>query len=438
MNIDKGLLLGGISFVALAVAGSGAAMAQTGAVGQPTQRQDRPDVRTPAAVAAESYDPRGVPVGSFRLFPELELDEVYNDNIYAVSNGTGKTGSFIQLIKPKLDLRSDWSRHMLNLFARGSFGIYGTDSLNDYQDYSIGADGRVDIQRDWNVYGGGSFSRAHEERGSPNTVSTSTLAPNVYNQLAGNVGYFQRFNRLTGRLDARLDNYTYQDQGLGPSGGSIFNSDRNRTEFREAARFGYEFSPGFEVWTRGGLNQRRYVNGVDSSGFARDSNGYDIVGGLAVDFGGITSVEAFAGYMQQTYVDSRFPTLSGLTFGLAGYWNPLRELWVKPFVRRTIEDSALNNTSAYINTAAGVDVEYRFRPNIRANGHFDYAIADYNAVSGSANRYDQYTTFRGDVMYLPTEKFFVGPSYQFVHRASSVANSDYDQSVIMLRLGAHL
>src|SRR4029079_13116294 len=106
---------------------------------------------------------QGVPVGSFRLFPELELDEVYNDNIYATPTGQpGTLGSFIQLIKPTFDLRSDWNNHMLNFFARGNFGFYSASALENFQDFSFGSTGRLHIQRDWNVYGGASFSRAHE------------------------------------------------------------------------------------------------------------------------------------------------------------------------------------------------------------------------------------------------------------------------------------
>src|ERR1044071_5618882 len=76
-------------------------------VGQPPVRLERPDERSPSARAAENYDPTGIAVGSFRLFPLLELDEVYNDNIYATSFGApGQTGSFIQVVKPSLQLRS--------------------------------------------------------------------------------------------------------------------------------------------------------------------------------------------------------------------------------------------------------------------------------------------------------------------------------------------
>ena len=218
----------------------------------------------------------------------------------------------------------------------------------------------------------------------------------------------------------------------------IPNSDRDRTEFRESARVGYEFLPGYEVWVRGGLNQRQYVNTNNSLGNNRSSYGWDIVGGILIDLGGVTSVEAFAGYMQQNYVQAGFQSISLPTFGLAGYWNPIRELWVKPFLRRTIDDSALASSQAYINTAAGVDVNYNLRPNIRLDGHFDYSVADYQSIGGQSTQTDQYYTFRAGLLYLPTPNFFVGPTYQFIHRTSNLFNADFDQNVIMLRLGTRI
>jgi hypothetical protein len=421
------------------IGGTAQAQMTPGAVNRPAPTSDRPNagnVSSPAT--SESYDAKGVQVGSFRLFPDLELDEVYNDNIYATANTQPATASFIQLIKPTLDLRSDWSNHMLNLFAKGAFGFYSVNSTEDYQDFSTGFDGRFDIQREWNVYGGGSFSHKHEDRGSPN-VTTSGFSPTQYNQLAGNVGYYQQFNRLNVRLDGRIDNYTYFNNGLGSAQGVIQNSDRDRNEFREAVRFGYEFSPGYQVWTRASLNQRTYINVPDQNGFNRSSHGWDIVGGVTVDLGGITSLEAFVGYLQQNYYDPQFQSISQPMFGLTGYWNPIRELMIRPFVRRTIEDSALTSAVAYTNTAFGADGTYNVRPNIQIDGHGDYAIADYAFFPGVASqRYETYLTLRASVLYRPTPNFYIGPSYQFLHRDSNQPNSTYSQNMIMLRLGARL
>ena len=104
-------------------------------------------------------------------------------------------------IKPKLDLRSDWNNHMLNFYANANFGIYTASALENYQDVSVGTTGSVDIQRDWNVYGGGSFSHKHEDPGTPN-AATGAVPPNQYDQIAGNLGYYQGNFTLSGRTNA--------------------------------------------------------------------------------------------------------------------------------------------------------------------------------------------------------------------------------------------
>src|SRR5262249_48450064 len=261
--------------------------------------------------------------------------------------------------------------------------------------------------------GGVSYKRLNEALGTPNTVNGQT-SPNVYYLLAGNVGYYESFGRIKLRIDGRVDNYSYLNNAFVP--GVIPNTDRNRTEIREALRLGYEFLPGYQIWARGGFNQRLYQNIPDTSGFNRNSSGFDVVGGFALDFGGITSMEFFAGYIQQNYVDVVFNQISVPTFGLTGYWNPYRPLWIKPYVKRTIDDSSLTNAQAYINTSGGLDVNYDMRPNIRLDGHADYTIADFTTASTTPGApYDQYFTFRVGLLYLPTPNFYLGPTYQFVH-----------------------
>lgn len=440
MNMRIRLLLGSIWGGALCIGFAHGVMAQQspGSAGAPDVRQERPDLRSPSAQAAENYDPLGVSVGSFKLFPELELDEVYNDNVFATPNGTtGRTASFVQLFKPSLRLSSDWNRHMLNFFARGNFGVFTATPLPDFSDYAIGTDGRFDIKRDWNIYGGASFNHSHEDPGTPNAAIGSN-SPNLYDQITGNVGYYQKFNRLDLRADARIDNYNYLNPGPGAAAGLVNNYQRDRTEYREALRIGFDILPDTQVWARGSLNQRNYLNSPDSSGFYRNSSGFDMVGGLRIDFGGITSVEVFAGYLQQNYVDSTFRQVSQPTFGLTGYWNPIRELLVKPFLQRTVNDAALTNAAAYLSTTGGIDIDYKVRPNIKLSVHGDYSIADYGVISTTTNEYDQYWTFRAAATYSPDNKFFIGPSYQYVTKNSNLSNNSYDQSVIMLRLGAHL
>jgi hypothetical protein len=377
-----------------------------------------------------------VRVGGFILYPGIELAEQYNSNIFATDNNT--VDDFITVVRPSLDLRSNWNNHMLNLFASGAFGVYASNTRENYQDYRLGFDGRLDIQRNWNVYGGASFSHLHEDRSDPD--ATAFTSPNEYNKLSANLGYYQKFNRFSVRLEGRLDDYTYTNN-RGAAAGVISNPDRDRTEYAETLRLGYEFIEKYEVWVQGGLYQRRYNHRVDGAGFRRSSDGWGVVGGATIDFGGITQVEAFAGYREQNYDDSRLGSIRGPVFGLTGYWNPLVPLMIRPYVKRDIAETNSTVHSGYWATAFGVDVDYDRRPNIKITGAFSYTILDYKKAPGAVgafDRNDDYLRFEIGLRYLPTENFYIGPGYAFTSRNSNLSGADFARHVFTLRVGARL
>jgi hypothetical protein len=206
-------------------------------------------------------------------------------------------------------------------------------------------------------------------------------------------------------------------------------------------RLGYEFIERYEIWVQGGLNQRVYDSRVDSCGFERSSNGWELVGGATIDFGGITQVEFFAGYREQKYDDSRLGTIRGPIFGLAGYWNPLVTVVVRPYVKRTIEETILLPFAGYWSTAFGVDVDYDFRPNVKVTAGASYSMLDYKkarGVPGTFSRDDDYLRFSIGVRYQPTENFYIGPSYRYISRSSNIGGADYGRHVFGLRGGVQL
>jgi hypothetical protein len=375
-------------------------------------------------------------LGTFKLFPEIELDETFNDNIYATPASLGTTSAFVQQLKANIALKSDWSRHMLNAFATSSNAFYSVDGgLNNYQDLSVGVDGRLDIQQRQNIYGAVNWNRLHEAPGTPNTVTQPNTPLTVYDLFTASAGGYQKFNRLSVRIDGRLDKYTYQQNSLGPTWGVLPNTDRDRNEWQQSLRLGYELFPGYEFWARGRINQRSYLQ-LDINGLNRDSKGFDVVAGVLINLGGVTWIEAFAGFLQQNYAASQFAPVSTPTFGIVGYWNPVLPLVVRPFLQRTVDDAALTTSAAYINTVGGVEVTYKFRPNIDMEASVGYDTADYLPQSGATGtRFDQYAYIRASLLYSPTRRFFVGPQYQYLHRWSNQAGNDFSQNLIMLRLG---
>src|SRR5215469_2734086 len=91
------------------------------------------------------FDPLGVWLEEFWLYPRLELDESYNDNIFATSSGT--KSDFITDLKPRLDLVSNFGQHAFNVSAGADLGWYASHSSENYQDAFSSASGRYDIDQ---------------------------------------------------------------------------------------------------------------------------------------------------------------------------------------------------------------------------------------------------------------------------------------------------
>ncbi len=91
--------------------------------------------------ARPKLDPLGIRRGAFTVLPGLEVREVYNDNIF--SEDEGKIDDFITLVTPNLLARSDWRNHQLNLGANATIGRYANESDENFEDFSVGLDGRL-------------------------------------------------------------------------------------------------------------------------------------------------------------------------------------------------------------------------------------------------------------------------------------------------------
>lgn len=109
-----------------ALVGSTAAQMPPGA-SEPTRPRD-PGTAVPTT-GGEGYEPIGIRLGSFNLLPSIELGVMHNDNIY--TSKTGKKSDQIYTVVPRMDLRSDWNNHALNIKALGEVGRYGKEDRND-------------------------------------------------------------------------------------------------------------------------------------------------------------------------------------------------------------------------------------------------------------------------------------------------------------------
>lgn len=375
------------------------------------------------------YDPIGVRLGGFLLFPDLSVSESYNSNIFATD--TNKRDDFITTIEPSLDLRSDWNNHALNFHADAPVVRHADETDENYTDYTLATNGRLDVARDLRLFGAAGYRVRHEERASPDNQGGAE--PTEYSVTAASVGVEKNFNRLSLRLDGKYELYQYQDVAA-VGGGTIDQGGRDREQKEVTLRTGYELAPLREIYLLTGFNTRDYDQSRDNNGFARSSDGYTLALGTKYDLTGVTAIDVFAGYRQQDYDDVRLDTVQGWTAGAKLIWNVTRLTTVTGTLSREVEETTISSASGYFATVAELRVDHELLRNLVLDASLAYEEDEFEGIA----REDEYYTGRVGAKYLINRNFSLSGGYRYRERASSQSGADFDENVVFVRLSSHL
>lgn len=371
---------------------------------------------------------QGVIIDSFRLLPKLVVTEVFDDNIFFTRND--RVQDFITVFSPSLAVESDWAKHEFNLRSGLDIGRYEANDSENYIDYWASTDGRYDLTPNWNLFGGSEFYRDHEGRESPDDdVGT---APTTFKDIRSHLGTAARIDRLSLRFGGTFQRLDYRD--VPRTLGEINQDDRDRSLFAMGSRLGYELAPGYKAFVQGTYDVRRYKSSLDDFGFDRDSDGYQVAGGLGIEAGDNLKAEILAGYMAQSYGDPALDSVGAVDLGVRLTWRPTPFTILTGFVDRSIAETTLPGASSYLNTALGVTVTHELTNNLIFTGRGTYANNDYRGIGRQDNLFSAGLGLR----YLLSKNVFAEGEYSFRHRDSSDSTENYISNAVLLRLGAQL
>lgn len=379
------------------------------------------------------YDPIGQRIGGFILYSDLDVQQSYNSNVFYTPSSP--KGDWITAVNPSIDLKSNWNVHALNFHGDIDNVTYWKFHQNNFFDYSLGTDGRLDVYNDARLYGGVGYAIRHLPLYSPNNIP-NTQAPVQYSDLSGNVAGEKEFNRLAFRLDANYDAYRYSDAVLSSAvgGGISRQSLQDYDDKRLGLRTSYELTPGRQVYVLTAGDWRDYKNSADLSGFNRTSRGYTVAVGARYDITGVTFIDGYVGYREQFYDDARLQTMKGPAAGLQVTWNVTRLTTVTGSVTRDIEETILSGASGYFATLAQVKVDHELLRNLLLNANVGYENDDFVGIS----RTDSYYLAGVGAKYLISHNFWISGGYNFAHRDSSAAGTNFDDHIFFGRISAHL
>lgn len=392
-------------------------------------QQDAPTAKedSVASRARPDYDPIGIdsqelltrmglpadPVlGSFLIFPKIDVGFLYDDNIYRIE--TDERSDKILQFSPGVRIQSDWDNHLLTLRAGANIGRYQDNGSEDYEDYNFGASGTADVSERTTIGGGIGFTQSHTDRSSPDDSGQGIpLTTNFQTTYRLNAAF--KGERFSFRADGEWVELDFDDAG------PINNDDQDRDEYRMSFRVGYEFVVGTTFFVEPRYKIVEYVDALDDSGRARSSDGYRVLSGFTWDVSGVTFLEVGAGFLEQRFDDALFGTVSGPAFTVDFVWNATDLLTLTLELDRTVEETTLVNASGILNTKWGFTIDYDPLENLILTLGGSVKNEDYEGIT----REEDTLRFHFIVKYLIHPDWVTEFRYQYEDRDSNLVNESY-------------
>ncbi|HXP75579.1 MAG TPA: outer membrane beta-barrel protein [Stellaceae bacterium] len=383
------------------------------------------------------FDPLGVRLEEFFLYPRLELDESFNDNIFATPSTT--KSDFITDLKPRLDLVSNFGQHALTVSAGADLGWYASHSTENYQDAFTSANGRYDIDQGQHIFANAAVDRLHVARTSPDFPGAAA-APPIYTTYLAGLGYGQDQLPVTYRGDISVARSEYQAVPE-VGGGQVNQSDRNNTTYTLGLQAGYSLDPNWGMFARGSGNFRDFDHGASAANPRRNSAGYHADVGAHVDFG-VLFGEAYIGYLEQDYQNGIYHPIQGIDAGAKVVWNVTGLDTLKLNALRSVQDTSQEVIGAgltspgYLHSMVGLSLDHELSRNVLLNANADYVNDDFKGISRTDNGIDA----GAGVKFLLRRDLYLGGSYTYSHRDSSGAQAThpFSQNIFMLRIATQL
>ena len=132
-------------------------------------------------------------------------------------------------------------------------------------------------------------------------------------------------------------------------GSTVSNDDRNYNQFTGTLRGSYELTPGVKPFVEASLDTRRHDLELDSSGFARNSNGTTVKAGSTLELTRVLTGEVALGYTRRNYQDARLEAVAGLIGDASLIWTASALTTVKFTGTSSTGESTVPGVSGVLN-----------------------------------------------------------------------------------------
>lgn len=376
------------------------------------------------------FEPLGIDVPGFTLFPTLATDVVATDNFRA--SNTNRESDVYLVVAPEARLRSDWARHDMSARAYFSRSIHANLTSEDVSQFGTSANGSLDISRESQINFNASFDRKAEGRADLGSF-LGTPSPVNFNVFRFGVSGAQTFNRLGLKAGVAIEKYDFFD--VAAADGSILDQDfRDVRTVIGSASAQLEVRSGISALVSAQFDNSSFTNPPSSiNELRRDSSGYTILAGVSLELSSLVFGQIQVGIIDRRYEDPRLKDVRGPSYRANLLWNvtPLTSLRLTG--ARTIEDTSSTVVAGNTRSEIGLSVDHELYRYIILSGNTAFSHFSPNGPGADGNEF----SIAASARYLASKRLSIDSRLRYAQRSSSNASISYHATAatITARIG---
>ena len=367
-------------------------------------------VRSVADELRPEWDPLGIPLGPWLVYPSVGIEALAKTNVRATPGN--RQSDVAAVATAGLAAETDWGRHYIG--AEGYYRRTEWASLEDESRSEFGAVARLryDISAISNLNAIAQYDRVTQLREDINTPDNARIPPQ-FDRMRGNLSY-QRDNGLT-LIDADLtiDRRVYR-RTRAFNGDFINQNTRDFTRYQGSLRLGYAVSGSTSLIVAATINKRVFdrLSGIINRG----SKGGTLEAGVLFRPSTLLSAEIRAGYLTQAFRSSRLNDASGLSLNANIVWNALPRTSFRLEAARKVSESSSAVVQSQILTSGTFGIDREILPNLIATAEANYEHTNYVGIGRQSSLYSAALKGR----YLMSRLTAVTFSVEHIRRTATV------------------
>jgi hypothetical protein len=381
--------------------------------------------------ARPDFQAGGIRSGAFLVYPRVEAGIAYTDNVFG--SGVDEKSDTYFTVNPSVTVRSNWSRHSLNLEGGARLRRYSEEDTADQDGLYAEADLRLDANRTFQLFTGAAIRQLYEEPSSSGYPDDVTEAVEFVQSGVYGRGVFAAAARVRMILAGDYHEFDFEDS-RNFAGAVIDQDGRDQAIWRVSARGEYGLTPETSLFLQATYSESRYEEDFLFGLPARDGEELRVLAGASFDLTAVTRGSIGVGLVEHDYDSALYGKLDGVVADARVEYFPTGLTTLTLTASRSVYDSVIGPSGGYFSNGVGLRVDHELLRNLLLNAEAGYRKNDFDSI----DREDEITSFTAGARYLANRSIGVGAAVSHVERDSSglLQGRSFDETRAMLTLVA--